>query len=287
MTVSLGSLRTRSLYRRFLSGTPDAAGRARNERAGRTARPAAAYIPMCQAWRCGAVTGFFYEVRWWGLGLPMAAVVVYGATRLIRAARELQAARAELATGHERLRVSRDVDDLASQSLSAVALKGDLALRLLPDDPTAARTEMESLTATARDALHEVQAATRGAHVTALHTEAGGAMRLLAAAGIDTHVNVGVSVPGPAADVLARALREGVTNVLRHSEARTCSITTARSDRSVRLEIVNDGARTPSGPKSGLAELAERAQALSGSVTAGPTRDGGFRLLIELPEEAT
>jgi two-component system sensor histidine kinase DesK len=230
---------------------------------------------------------FFYEVGWWVLALPMAAVVVYCAARLIRAARELRAARAELAIGQERLRVSRDVDDRISQSLSAVSLKGDLALRLLPDDPAAARVELESLTATARGALHEMQAATRGAHVAALHTEAGGAMRLLAAAGIDTHVNVDVYVPGPAVDVLAWALREGVTNVLRHSEARTCSITAARSNRSVRLEIINDGARTPYGPGSGLTKLTARARALSGSVTAGPTRDGGFRLLVELPEEAT
>jgi two-component system, NarL family, sensor histidine kinase DesK len=287
MTASRVSIRARSPSWRFLSGASEAAGRARDERVGRIVRPAVAYIPMRRACRCGAVSGFFCEVRWWGLGLPVAAVVVYGATRLIRASRELQAARAELATGQERLRVSRDVDDLASQSLSAVALKGDLALRLLPDDPAAARTEMESLTATARDALHEVQAATRGAHVATLHAEAGGAMRLLAAAGIDTHVNVDVSVPGPAADVLAWALREGVTNVLRHSEARTCSITAARSDGSLRLEIVNDGVRTPSGPKSGLTKLTELAQGLSGSVTAGPTRDGGFRLLVELPEEAT
>jgi two-component system sensor histidine kinase DesK len=217
----------------------------------------------------------------------MAAVVGYGAARLIRAARELRAARAELALGQDRLRVSRDAEDRVSQSLSAVSLMGDLALRLLPDDPAAARAEIESLTATARDALHEVQAATRRAHVAGLRTEADGAMRLLAAAGIDTHIDVEAYVPGPSVDVLAWALREGVTNVLRHSEASTCSITAARSDRSVRLEIVNDGARAPSGPGSGLTKLTELARAVSGSVTAGPTRDGGFRLLVELPEEAT
>jgi two-component system sensor histidine kinase DesK len=132
-----------------------------------------------------------------------------------------------------------------------------------------------------------VQAATRDAQPAALHTEAGGALRLLAAAGIDTHVNVDVHVRGPAADVLAWALREGVTNVLRHSEARTCSITAAPSDGSVRLEIVNDGARTASVPGRGLTKLAEHVRALSGSVAAGPTRDGGFRLLVELPGEAT
>jgi two-component system sensor histidine kinase DesK len=217
----------------------------------------------------------------------MAAVVVYGAARLIRATRELRAARAELAIGHKRLRVLREAEELISQSLFAVSLKGDLALRLLPDDPTAARAEIESLTATARSVLHEAQAATRDAHEVALHTEADGAMRLLASAGIDTHIDVDVYLPGPAADVLAWALREGVTNVLRHSEARTCSITAARSDRSVRLEIVNDGARTPPGPGSGLTKLTELTRAMHGSVTAGPTRDGGFRLLVELPGEAT
>jgi two-component system sensor histidine kinase DesK len=170
--------------------------------------------------------------------------------------------------------------------LSAVSLKSDLALRLLPDDPAAARAEIESLAATARGALHKLQGATRGERAAALRTEADGAMRLLAAAGIDTDVNADLYVAGPAADVLAWALREGVINVLRHSEARACSITAVRSHRSVRLEIVNDGARTPSGPGRGLTRLAELAEALRGSVTAGPTRDGGFRLLVELPEEA-
>ena len=244
-------------------------------------------IPVYRAGRHAGVSGLFHEVGWWGLGLPMAAIAVYGAARLIRAARELRTARAELAIGHERRQASREVDDLISQSLSAVSLKGDLALRLLPDDPVAARAEIESLTATARGALHRVLAMTRDPHVVALRTEADGAMRLLTAAGIDTHIDLDVSLPGPAADVLVWALREGVTNVLRHSEAFTCSITAARTDRSVRLEIVNDGARTPSGPGSGLTKLTERVRAMCGSVTAEPTRDGGFRLLVELPEEAT
>jgi two-component system sensor histidine kinase DesK len=232
------------------------------------------------------MTGF-WEVSWWVLGLPMAAAFVYGAPRLIQIARELQTARAELALGHERLRAWRDAEDLITQSLSAVALKGDLAVRLLSDDPTAARAEIERLTATARHALHKVLAATRGAHAVALHAGADGAMRLLAAAGIETHVNVDVYVREPAVDVLAQALREGVTNVLRHSEARTCSITATRSEQSVRLEIINDGARTPSGPGSGLSRLTELVRAMRGSVTAGPTTDGEFRLLVELPEEAT
>jgi two-component system sensor histidine kinase DesK len=239
-----------------------------------------------QAMMTATMTGF-NELSWWLLGLPVAVAVVCGAAVRIRVARELQATRAELAIGHERLRVSRDVEDLISQTLSAVSLRGDLALRLLPGDPTAARAEIERLTATARGALHEVQAATRDLRVVALHCEADGAMRLLAAAGIDTHVDVDVYVPAPAAAVLAWALQEGVTNVLRHSEARTCSITATRSDQSVRLEIINDGARALAGPGSGLSMLTEVARAICGSVTAGPTGDGGFRLLVEVPEDAT
>jgi two-component system sensor histidine kinase DesK len=87
--------------------------------------------------------------------------------------------------------------------------------------------------------------------------------------------------------VLAWAVREGVTNVLRHSQASICSITAGRWDGHARLEIVNDGARSPVGEGSGLAGLAERAGALTGSAAAGRTGDGRFRLLVEVPEEVT
>jgi two-component system, NarL family, sensor histidine kinase DesK len=74
--------------------------------------------------------------------------------------------------------------------------------------------------------------------------------------------------------------------VLRHSQAHTCSITAGRRVGTVWLEIVNDGVRAPAGEGSGLAGLAERANALAGSVSHGHTRDGRFRLLVEVPEEA-
>jgi signal transduction histidine kinase len=86
--------------------------------------------------------------------------------------------------------------------------------------------------------------------------------------------------------VLAWAVREGVTNVPRHSQASTCQITAGRHDGDVWLEIGNDGVRTPAGAGSGsgLAGLAERARALGGSVAAKRTRDGRFRLLVQVPE---
>lgn len=237
------------------------------------------------------VLGGIWEMTWWGIGIPMTTAVVYGAARLVRAADELQAAHtelAELAIARERLRICRDLHDLIGQSLSAVSLRGDLALRLLASDPAAAEAEIATLVTTARDALHDVLNVTRDGLGVDLDTEAEGAKALLAAAGIDSSISVAsVGLPSDVTAVFAWALREGVTNVLRHSDATTCSITGSRADGHAWLEIVNDGARTgAAGKGNGLTGLAERARAFSGELTAGPAADGTFRLLVELPVEA-
>jgi two-component system sensor histidine kinase DesK len=227
-------------------------------------------------------------------GVSFLAVVggaLYAATRLVKVLEELHTTRtelADLAVGRERLRVSRDLHDLLGQSLSAIALKGDLTLRLLGTDTRAARQEVVSLTAVARDALRGVRTVAREAHMVSLGTEIDGAMALLAAAGIHTRTQVDLPDLTPAVEnVFAWAVREGVTNLLRHSSTRTCSISGVREDGRLRLEIVNDGANPPAGGGSGLAGLTGRAQALSGSVSARRTPDGQFRLLVEIPEETT
>jgi two-component system, NarL family, sensor histidine kinase DesK len=221
--------------------------------------------------------------------LVVLSAALYGSARLVRVLDELQATRAELAelaVGRERLRVSRDLHDLLGQSLSAISLKGDLAIRLLPRDLPAARAEIESLTGVARQALGGVRAVTRDEHAVSLATEIEGAAGLLGAAGIDTRVDLDLpQLPGPVEEVLAWAVREGVTNVLRHSQARTCSISAGRRDGRLWLEIENDGASLPAGQGSGLAGLAGRAQMVSGSVSAGPTPQGWFRLLVEVPQD--
>ena len=231
-----------------------------------------------------------YLVCYETFALVAPAAALYGSARLVRMLDELHAARAELAelaVGRERLRVSRDLHDLLGQSLSAVSLKGDLALRLLPRDPTAARAEIAGLTGVARDALRGVRAVTRDEHAVSLRSEAQGAAALLGAAGIDARVDLDLPGLPPAVEaVLAWTVREGVTNVLRHSQARACQITAGRHDGYVWLEIGNDGVRTPAGTGrgSGLTGLAERARALSGSASAERTRDGRFRLRVEIPE---
>ncbi|SEG63390.1 two-component system, NarL family, sensor histidine kinase DesK [Nonomuraea solani] len=120
-----------------------------------------------------------------------------------------------------------------------------------------------------------------------LRTEIDGAAALLGAAGVETRLDVAdlPPLPGPAQDALAWAIREGTTNLLRHSEAQTCSITLSRLDGTVRLEIVNDGVRGVAAPGSGLAGVSERARAVSGT-SATAVRNGLFRLSVEVPEEA-
>lgn len=215
--------------------------------------------------------------------------VLYWSARLVRRMDQLFATRfelAELAVEGERSRISRDLHDLLGQSLSAVSLKGDLAIRLLPTDRGAALAEIESLTQVARDALRDVRTVTVAEHEVSLQTEIDGAAALLGAAGMDVHLDLDLREPiGPAEDLLAWAVREGATNMLRHSEARTCTITVARGEGRVRLELANDGARAPMGDGSGLAGLAERARALAGDVSVDQSR-GSFRLTVDVPQVA-
>jgi signal transduction histidine kinase len=144
-------------------------------------------------------------------------------------------------------------------------------------------TAVAWLTAVARAALHDVQNIAAGDHRVSLATEAEGAASLLAAAGIEAHLDMAVADATPSVDeLLGWTLREGVTNVLRHSAATTCSISLRRDRGRVRMEIENDGAAATSTGGSGLVGLAARAAALSGSATGAeaglPTDDIAERL---------
>lgn len=226
-----------------------------------------------------------YSVSYAVFGL-VPPVIVYLAVLLGRVLAAVAATRAELAeaaVGRERLRLSRDLHDLFGQSLSAISLKGDLALKL--DDPRAARAEVIGLTDLARDTLHRMRAVTRDEHVVSLDAELEGAAALLGTASVHTIIEIDPVSPA-AQQVFAWAVREGVANVLKHSAARRCSITVTRLPGAARLEIVNDRvrARVTTGGR-GLSGLAARAGAVGGSVRTGAGSDK-FRLVVEIPEEA-
>lgn len=219
---------------------------------------------------------------WAFYGLAIMVVggaALYGAARLVEVLDELCSVRselAELAVGDK-----RDLHDRIGHSLSAVSFKGDLAMRLLPGDPVAARAEIESLTGVARAALRDMRAVTRDDHAPSLRAELAAAVAVLGAAAVSTSVAADIGpLPPDVEAALASAVREAASNVLRDSVATWCLFTAVRHDGAVRLEIVNDGvAGRPS-----LAGLAERARAQGGSVVGTASRDGRFRLVVGVPE---
>jgi two-component system sensor histidine kinase DesK len=229
-----------------------------------------------------------------GLGLDM-----IGLARLGRAVRELYAARRELArlaVAEERLRVARDLHDLLGHTLSMIALKSELARRLVEQDPERAVLEIAEVEGVARQTLREVREAVAGYRQPTLLSELEGAQQLLEAAGIDHHVELATPGLPPAIDaVLAWVVREGVTNVVRHSRARRCHIQVTQAAGWVHSEVTNDDPKpSPAGreqltapaPGSGLGGIAERLASLGGRFDAGPcVWEGrvGFRLRVDLP----
>lgn len=223
-----------------------------------------------------------------GLGLDM-----IGSTRLFGAIRELHATRAELArlaVMEERVRLARDLHDLLGHNLSMITLKSELAGRLLIQEPARASQEIHEVEEVARQTLREVREAVAGYRQPTLSGELDGARQMLSAAGIAYQVEYTAGALPPTTDaVLAWTVREGVTNVIRHSRARRCLIQLTCEDGIVHAEVTNDGYREPEGVRkgtgSGLSGLAERVTAHGGRIEAGPLRTAGnegFRLWVGL-----
>lgn len=207
---------------------------------------------------------------------------------------ELRAARekiARLAVAEERLRFARDMHDLLGHSLSLITLKSELAGRLLPPIPEAkmALKEIHDVEGVARGALREVREAVAGYRRPTLDEELASAREMLEAAGISCRIeNKAGVLPNGTDAVLAWTVREGVTNVIRHSRARRCDIRLTRNGEEIHAEISDDGRgsspeRNGEVTGSGLSGLAERVAASGGSVEAKTLPEGGFHLRVRLP----
>jgi two-component system sensor histidine kinase DesK len=198
---------------------------------------------------------------------------------------------ARLAVNDERLRFARDLHDLLGHSLSVIALKSELAGRLLPGRPADAAEHVRDIEAVSRRSLAEVREAVAGYRRPTLPGELAGARATLQAAGIEVQADPPpAALPPDAEAVLAWAVREGTTNVLRHAGAQRVRIALAVEGADARLELVDDGGgpegeRAP-GTGTGLAGLAERVARVRGRLDAAPDPAGGFRLSVSVPLEA-
>lgn len=237
-------------------------------------------------------------VSWSALGQACIFVVAVGIVtvslvRAITASRELRLAREEitrLAVQTERTRIARDLHDLLGHNLSLIALKSELAGQLLKVAPERAATEIGDVEKTARATLQEVREAVASYRQPTLASELHAAEEILAAAGItyrrEDDERMMNMLPPAIGAALSWAVREGVTNVIKHSRARRCVIRITSDKRTASIEITDDGTAAGSVVSSGgngLRGLSERVAGLGGQIEAGPHISGGFRLAVSIP----
>ena len=228
----------------------------------------------------------------------LTGIIVYSLIRLATLAIAIQEANedfARLAIAKERLRFARDLHDLLGYSLSAITLKGELAVQLVDQAPERAREELRGIVETSRQALADVREVSRSYRSLSLLNELSSARSVLSAAGVEARVKVDYDrLSGEADTVLATVVREGITNVVRHSAASRCSIEATQQDGIVSLCMVNDAGEPPGEPDGahrGLGAaadqpdllhgvdplddlLGERDLALTGRTEGGAARDG-------------
>jgi two-component system sensor histidine kinase DesK len=236
-----------------------------------------------------------------GFALGSAAVVwltglvLVWLLRLVWAAEAGRQAEADLVLAQERLRMSRELHDVLGHRLGIIALKAELAADLAVTDPARSAAESGEIREIAAATLAEARQAVHGDTVADLATQIASAELVLGSAGIETTIHVDPE-QGSASEsrLLAAVVREAVTNILRHSDARKVSITFDGTERCSTLVIVNDGAGrtkggTADGPSSGtgLAVLAARCATAGGRLVSGPATDGRFEVRVELPASGT
>jgi two-component system sensor histidine kinase DesK len=238
----------------------------------------------------------------------LVGVVMIGFRNQIVLMRELARARgtvAQLAANEERLRLARDMHDLTGQSLSMITLKSDLAAKRLARLPPSAErdavlTELDDIARVGRQTLHDIREVVSGYRRPTLAIEVITARHALDAAGIglddDPELTLRSGTFDPDAEaVLAWCLREAVTNVIRHSGAKHCSIRFTERARELSIEVTDDGrglgdradragdqdSQGQAAKGSGLRGMSERLSAVGGGLalgSAGPGHPGGFRL---------
>lgn len=225
------------------------------------------------------------------IAIPSAGFAMFGFGRVIRANQVLAGTRAELArlaAENERNRIARDLHDLLGHSLTTIAVKAELAVRLTRHDAAAAAAEIAEVGALSRRALGDVRAAIANYREVTLAGELATGRELLRAAGIAAELSPAADVvDGPTQELFGWVVREGLTNVVRHSHARSCAVRVTPST----VEIVDDGVgcERPGGDGqngrsggNGLRGLRERVAALGGLLEAGPAEPNGWRLAVRL-----
>jgi two-component system, NarL family, sensor histidine kinase DesK len=219
-----------------------------------------------------------------GMSLVVGGSNIYFAQRN-RALDKLRMANDEiehLAKVAERERIARDLHDVLGHTLSVIILKSELAGKLMDRDPQRAGNEIREVEQISRQALSEVRDAIRGYRSQGLAAELAQAKSTLETAGVAVNYETAkIALPALHESVLSMAVREAVTNVVRHAQARTCSLSLEQQNGSCCLEIKDDGRGGSQNEGNGLRGMRERVEMLGGALHRDS--QGGTRLTITLP----
>jgi two-component system, NarL family, sensor histidine kinase DesK len=255
----------------------------------------AAFVGLAVVAMVGAIEGLLLHLNGWTLFYAAVFPMIIGAGNTVfaernRMNRKLRKANEEiehLAKVAERERIARDLHDVLGHTLSVITLKSELAGKLIEQDPERAGKEIREVEQVSRQALSEVRDAIRGYRSEGLVAELARAKSTLETAGVSVQCDAATSMKIPAMQesVLSLAVREGVTNVVRHAQARTCRLRIEQQNGTCRLEIADDGQGFSSMEGNGLRGMRERVEMLGGTLER--TTNSGTTLTITLPLKRT
>lgn len=239
----------------------------------------------------GAIEGLALHINGWTMFYTALFPIIIGAGNTFfaernRMNRKLRKANEEiehLAKVAERERIARDLHDLLGHTSSVITLKSELAGKLIDRDPEGAATEIREVEQISRQALSDVRDAIRGYRSKGLVAELAHAKSTLETAGLVVQCDAATTVQLPPVQesVLSLAVREAVTNVVRHARARSCRLRIAQDNGACRLEIADDGQGFSTIEGNGLRGMRERVEMLGGTLER--TNRSGTTLIITLP----
>jgi signal transduction histidine kinase len=265
---------------------------------------------------CSAVALGCFALLWWGGGAPfgprdalisvVALAITVGLGRAGRLRVDLANARAQAAeeaarrrSSEERLRVARELHDIIGHSLGTIAVQAGVGRHLMETDPEKGADALDSIARISRDSLDEVRAVVAALrddeppyHPAPSLADLPELVETVRATGLTVELRLPDdvdSVPRQTGAAVYRITREALTNIVRHARASNASVQVDHRDGRVELAIRDDGAGggarggPDSGTGHGITGMRERAEALGGSLSAGPSSDGGFLVTASLP----
>ena len=272
--------------------------------------------PTWEVVLCSAVALGCFALLWWGGGAPygprdafisvLALTITMGLARAGRLRVDLANARAQAAeevalrrSSEERLRIARELHDIIGHSLGTIAVQAGVGRHLMETDPDKGAEALDSIARISRESLDEVRSVVAALrddeppyHPSPGLNDLPDLVETVRGTGLAVELTLPddvEAVPRQTGAAVYRITREALTNVVRHAHASNASVHVDHHDGRVEVAIRDDGAgarngREPElGSGHGITGMRERAEALGGSLSAGPASDGGFLVTASLP----